>query len=44
MDYHAQFKQLVLSMLEKNAELKAQASSKEWEDISNWKKENLFKK
>jgi len=44
LDYHAEFKLLVLSMLEKNAELKAQASSEEWEDISKWKKENIFKK
>jgi hypothetical protein len=44
MDFHTQFKLLVLSMLEKNAELKAQASSEEWEDISKWKKENIFKK
>ena len=44
LDYHTEFKLLVLSMLEKNAELKAQASSEEWEDISKWKKENIFKK
>ena len=42
LDYHTEFKLLVLSMLEKNAELKAQASSEEWEDISKWKKENIF--
>jgi hypothetical protein len=36
------FKELVLLMLEKNAELKSIATLKEWEDISNLNKGSIF--
>ena len=43
-NFHSEFKKLVVSMLEKDVELKAIATSKEWEDISNLKKESIFNK
>ena len=36
------FKEMVLLMLEKNAELKTIATAKEWEDISNMNKGSIF--
>jgi len=43
IDFQNEFKELVLLMAIKNAELKAIATSKEWEDISKLKDFSIFK-
>ena len=42
VSFQDEFKELLLLMTLENAELKAVATSKEWKDISNLKKETLF--